>query len=119
MPSLPYTASELYEAALMYEMAMAIDDDEGSDDDMVEGLLYSATDPFFRQRLQDIGPERLSIARLRRAFAGGEGDQSATVEAQYGFRLEDLETVVQALQPPVEFRAAAAWRPSDCPAGAP
>ena len=44
MPSLPYTASELYEAALMYEMAMAIDDDEGSDDDMVEGLLYSATD---------------------------------------------------------------------------
>ena len=35
MPQFPFTASELYDASLLHEMAMAIDDDEGSDDDVV------------------------------------------------------------------------------------
>ena len=104
MPQFPFTASELYDASLLHEMAMAIDDDEGSDDDVVEALMYAAAEPFYRQRLQDIGPEHLSIARLWRTFTGGEGDQSASVEAAYGFRLEDLQTVVDALEPPAGFR---------------
>ena len=79
MPQFPFTASELYDASFLHEMAMAIDDDEGSDDDVVEALIYAAAEPFYRQRLQDIGPEHLSIARLWRTFTGGEGDQSASV----------------------------------------
>ena len=79
MPQFPFTASELYDASLLHEMAMAIDDDEGSDDDVVEALMYAAAEPFYRQRLQDIGPEHLSIARLWRTFTGGEGDQSGAL----------------------------------------
>ena len=70
---------------------------------MAEMLLLCAAEPLQRQLFQDIGPEKLSLARLRReAQANGRDadDASVTTYVKFGFRLDWLEDVVAAFQLP-------------------
>ena len=57
--------------------------------------------------MQEVGPEHLSLARLRRECAARgatEDNWSWNCYDAYGFHLQDLPLVVQALDPPTHFR---------------
>jgi hypothetical protein len=107
MPSSPFTAGEVAEARLIFELVMAIDSDDDSDDDsVVDALTLTAVEPLQRKILQDVGPEKLSLARLQReAIAQGRNldDLSITDYITFGFRLEWLPAVIAALDVPDEI----------------
>ena len=107
MPTRPFTVRELDDAELLAEVAMALDDDDSSDDDLFDSLVCAACEPLLKDFNQEIGPERLSVARLQREAAaqGLDGDTaSRNVYNDYRFRLEDLPRVIAALDPPARFR---------------
>ena len=57
--------------------------------------------------MQEIGPERLSLARLQREAAArgfDDLDMSSKTYTDYMFRLADLPTVIEAFDPPECFR---------------
>lgn len=67
MPTRPYTASERCDAEDLMEVAFMLEEGGSSSDESVGDMLLDvACEPFVRRRLQDIGPERLSIERLQR-----------------------------------------------------
>ena len=109
-----YTAGELYEAYELLQFVLANDDsssDDSSDDndDLNDMLLMLVCDPLQRRRLQDIGPEVYSLARLQREAAERgftADDASSKVQTDFGFRLEWLPEVVKALDPPDMFETA-------------
>ena len=109
-----YTAGELYEAYELSQFVLANDDsssDDSSDDndDLNDMLLMLVCDPLQRRRLQDIGPEVYSLARLQREAAERgftADDASSKVQTDFGFRLEWLPEVVKALDPPDMFETA-------------
>ena len=107
MPSSPFTAGEVAEARLIFELVMAIDSDDDSDDDsVVDTLTLTAVEPLQRKFLHDVGPEKLSLARLQReAIAHGRNldDLSITDYITFGFRLEWLPAVIAALDVPDEI----------------
>ena len=106
MPTRPFTVRELDDAELLAEVAMALDDDDSSDDDLFDSLVCAACEPLLKDFNQEVGPERLSVARLQREAAaqGLDGDTaSRNVYNDYRFRLEDLPRVIAALDPPARF----------------
>ena len=69
-----------------------------TDDEIEDALLLFAAEPLQRTLKQDIGPERLSIARLQREAAArgcDADDASVTTYITYGYRLEWLPAVGQ------------------------
>lgn len=96
---------------LIAQTAMAIEqmneDDDSDDEVLVESLLAIACEPLLRRDLQQVGVQRLSIARLQQEVlhAGITGDDvSASIYRRFSFRLADLPTVVQVLEPPPGIR---------------
>ena len=94
---------------MLGELAMAIasDDEDSSDEELVDALLLGACEPLVKDMRQQIGPERLSLARLQReaAAAGLDADTaSRNIYKNFRFRLEELPRVVAALDPPHGFR---------------
>ena len=66
MPTRPYTGMERAYAEALFEMGTAMSDSSSSDESLADYLIDEACEPFVRRRLQAIGPEHLSINRLRR-----------------------------------------------------
>ena len=91
---------------MIFQLAMALDDDDDSDDDsVVDVLTLAAVEPLQRKFMQDVGSEKLSIARLQREAAAhgrNHDDMSITVYTTFGFRLEWLPAVVAVLDVPDE-----------------
>jgi len=109
MPTRAFTARELGESELLAQLATGISDEDSGDDELVDDLTVACCDPLVKERKQEIGQERLSLLRLQReaAAAGLDAETaSANIYCNYGFRLEDLPAVVQALDPPPGFRTA-------------
>jgi len=107
MPTLAFTARELHDAEFLAAAAAALSDDEESDDEFIDELLFASCDPMVKELKQEIGVQHLSVQRLKLEAAGRglSGDlASRNVYCSYGFRLEDLPAVVEALQPPPAFR---------------
>ena len=109
MPTLATTVMELREAEMLFEVAGALDDSDASssDEENADMLRLAACEPLMRRRLQNIGPERLSLARLQREYAArgfDDLDVCTEVTTKYMFRLEDLPSVVAALDMPAGFR---------------
>ena len=93
MPTEPYTGSELEESRLLLNIVDALFDGDEDDQDVAEMLLLNAVEPLQRQLFQDIGPEKLSLARLlREALASWRDADAASVTTyiKFGFRLEWL-----------------------------
>ena len=91
----------------LLECGMELDSGSSSDESIADLLIDEACKPFARQRLQEIGPERLSLERLQREARerGFEPDDlSTSIWSKYMFRLADLPAVVEALDPPPGFR---------------
>lgn len=68
--------------------------------------MLAAAEPLQRRHLQDIGPERLSLRRLRREAAArgrDDDDSSVTTYIKFGYRLQWLPHVMAALDPPDKF----------------
>jgi len=107
MPTQPYTAGELADTRLLLEVAEAlVQDGDESDEEVADMLVLAAVEPLQRSHLQDIGPEKLSVRRLQReaaALGRDSDDVSVTTYIKYGFRLEWLPLVVQALEVPDEI----------------
>ena len=76
MPCYPFTAGELDESKTLIELCMHLDDGDDSDVELAEDLLLMAAEPLQRGSKQEIGPEKLSLERLRREAAerGTDGD---------------------------------------------
>jgi len=110
MPTRPYTASERCDAEDLMEVAFLLEEGGSSSDESVGDMLLDvACEPFVRRRLQDIGPERLSVERLQRESCerGFDDENIATSTwTKFMFRLEHLPAVVAALDPPAGFRTA-------------
>ena len=106
MPSSPCTAGEVGEVKIIFELVKALDADDDSDDEsVIDVLTLAVVEPLQRKFMQDVGPEKLSLARLQReALAHGRNldDLSITVYSQFGFRLEWLPAVIAALDVPEE-----------------
>jgi hypothetical protein len=105
MPTNPFTGPELNDSRLLLELMMNLDKSGGNDDEIMNALLLFAAEPLQRTQKQDIGPERLSIARPQResaALGRDSDDASVTIYIRYGFRLNWLPDVA-ALDPPDEF----------------
>ena len=106
MPSSPCTAGQVGEARMIFQLAMALDADDDSDDDsVVDALTLAAVEPLQRKFMQDVGSEKLSIARLQREAAAhgrNHDDMSITVYTTFGFRLEWLPAVVAVMDVPDE-----------------
>jgi len=67
MPTDVVTKAEIDDAFALLEAAMALESDsdcDSSDESLADMLIDEACLPFARQRIQQIGPERLSVARL-------------------------------------------------------
>ncbi|KAL1526020.1 hypothetical protein AB1Y20_020841 [Prymnesium parvum] len=97
MPTRPFTARELHDCELFAELAANLSDSSSGDEELIDDLIMACCAPLAKVRKQDIGPERLSIARLQREAARGgfnEDVQSSNVYSNYRFRLEDLPRVV-------------------------
>ena len=79
MPTLATTVMELREAEMLFEVAGALDDSDASssDEENADMLRLAACEPLMRRRLQNIGPERLSLARLQREYAARGFDDRA------------------------------------------
>lgn len=107
MPTLPYSTLELEESEFLMELASYISEDDMDDEELVDWLLDDSVAPFMRIRHQEIGPERLSMARLQRENAAAgldEFDVSSNIYTEFGFTLAELPDVIQALAPPPGFR---------------
>ena len=108
MPTRPYTVRERKDAEMLIEMAMALDPDDASDEELFDELFAAGAEPFVRMRKQEIGPERLSVERLKREMAErgimeDDCDYSSNVYTKFGFRLDDLPSVIRAFDMPVTF----------------
>ena len=67
-----YTGGELEESVLALEIAAALEDEGGIDDDheeLIDIIIMFAAEPLQRRLAQLVGPERLSLERLRREAA--------------------------------------------------
>ena len=107
MPTEILTKAELDDSMALLECGMELDSGSSSDESIADLLIDEACKPFARQRLQEIGPERLSLERLQREARerGFEPDDlSTSIWSKYMFRLADLPAVVEALDPPPGFR---------------
>jgi len=103
---MPYTAAELDDSRLLLELLAHLDQGGLDDDELRDALLIFAAEPLTRSLKQQIGPERLSVERLRREAAAcgcDADDASITVYIKYGFRLEWLPHVVEALEVPEQI----------------
>lgn len=108
MPKRPYTAAELDDSAALMELIGALDDGDESDEEVSDVLTLLCIEPLQRRHIQEIGPEKLSLRRLRREAAARIGpelgdDVSYTVSSKYGYELDWLPHVVSALDPPDEI----------------
>ena len=107
MPTRPWTALELRDSAFLLDVAAGLSEDSSSDESLADCMLDDACEPFVRRRLQEIGPETLSIARLQREAnerGFNEDDVSSLTYTNYMFGLSYLPVVVNALDPPAFFR---------------
>ena len=106
MPTRAYTTAELEDTSALFAVIDALQDGYESVQEVADALTLLAVEPLQRRRLiQEIGPEKLSLLRLRRE--AGErieniGDVSLTVYSKY-FHLSWLPHVVDALQVPDNF----------------
>ena len=75
MPTRPYTAMELDIAEELVQVAAQLDSDT-SDEELADDLLLAAADPLIKRLKQEVGPEHLSLARIRRECEerGTDGD---------------------------------------------
>ena len=99
MPTEPFTAADIEDSRMLLELLFNLEQSGGDDDEILEALLLYAAEPLRRTLKQDIGPERLSIARLQREAAArgcDVDDASVTTYIRFGFRLDWLPAVVQA-----------------------
>ena len=103
MPTRARTVLETEEANGFFEVALLFDsdDNDSSDDEFVDLLLFAGMEPQLKRRRQVIGKERLSIARLRReaqetcnGVAIDGDDEPSSVYTNFRFRLNDLARVV-------------------------
>ena len=72
MPTQPYTSAEMADSRLLLELLMNLDEsqlNDVDDEELNDALLLLAAEPLQRTLKQDIGPERLSLARLQREAA--------------------------------------------------
>ena len=69
MPTQPFTAVELDDSHLALEIMMTLEKSGDDHDEIMDALLLFAAEPLQRTLKQDIGPKRLSIARLQREAA--------------------------------------------------
>ena len=115
MPTRARTVLETEEANRFFEAALLFDsdDNDSSDDEFVDLLLFAGMEPQLKRRRQVIGKERLSIARLRHeaqetrnGVAIDGDDEPSSVYTKFRFRLNDLARVVAALEVPHEFSTA-------------
>jgi hypothetical protein len=107
MPTLAHNAAERRDAEMMLELhrlgAFDKDDDDSSsgDSDFGDALLIESLEPLARPMRTGIGPARLSLERVEAEAStlGDDGfDRSAYL--RFGFRAQDLRTVVEALDMP-------------------
>ena len=106
MPTRAYSAAELDEAAMLLDVAGALDSEDEDEAEVKELLILGACEPAVKRLRQDIGPEKLSIARLRREAAdrGITGDDvSRNIYCKYGFYLDELQVVCRVLSPGDNF----------------
>lgn len=118
MPTRPFTAQELEDAELAMLLAQLrrnwrrrhlgrLEFAHRASERVERVLLALAAETLSRSMRSRIGPERLSLARLQREAAevgAGDGVQSRDIYARFGFRLEDLPRVIEALRAPAGFR---------------
>jgi len=107
MPSAPFFAGELDDSKLMMKIAAELDSGDESEQELADMFMYEAAEPLLRRNRQDMGPEKLSLERLRRENAErgfDEHDLSSNVYKDYGFRLSWLPDVIAALQVPQTFK---------------
>ena len=69
MPTRAYTGAEVDDSQQLMDLLMVLEHCGDVDDELKEALLLHAAEPLQRTLQQDIGPERLSIARLQREAA--------------------------------------------------
>ena len=69
MPTEAFTGAELDDSRHLLELLMTLAKNDDCDDALEDALLLAAAEPLQRTLQQDIGPERLSIARLQREAA--------------------------------------------------
>ena len=110
MPTRSMTAMELRDAKVLFDFAAALGDDsdaDSNDEDLADILLYQGAEMLGRRLIQDIGRERLSMGRLQREAAAARCDESDlhwNTYSRFGFRLDHLPMVIEALQVPDGFR---------------
>ena len=105
MPTRAYTTPELEDSSALFAVIDALQDGDESDEEVADALTLLAVEPLQQRLIQEIGPEKLSLLRLRREAGkriGNIGDVSLTVYSKY-FHLSWLPHVVDALQVPDNF----------------
>ena len=107
MPSQPYTAAEIDESKALLELINALlDGGDESDEELADDLMPFVCEPLQRCFKQEIGPERWSLERLRREArerGTNSDDRSMNVYLRFGYHLDWLPAVIEALQPPDNF----------------
>ena len=98
MPSRPFTAADLDDIKLFVTIGHELQLNGDSDSEHMASLLHiAAAEPLVRISRQEVGPERLSMCRLKleAAARGFTGDTiSSNIYDRFCFHLEDLEVVV-------------------------
>jgi hypothetical protein len=107
MPSRAFTAADVDDSMDYVAMAVVLEGSDESDDDEQLVAAIAAAEPWSRRLVQSIGPEVLSIDRLEReALERGsfDGDVSWNVYSRFGYHLQQLREVIDALAPPAGIR---------------
>jgi nuclease HARBI1 len=109
MPTRPWTRAEIEDSKLLADAASMLRSCDDEDATMVAFLaLGAAAEPFAKRQKQQVGMERLSLARLQREAAqqGMMGDDtSKNIYQRFGFRLEDLPSIINAFNFPMKNKS--------------
>ena len=106
MPTRATTASMDCDTEAILHFLSVVDPDDSDDEDALEMMYMLACTPYVRQLVQEIGPEVYSMERLQRETATycGPDDMPWNIYQKFGYHLDDLPTVIEALNPPIAFR---------------
>ena len=90
MPTNPFTGAEFADSQMLMQCVAHLAHSGETDSELMDAMLLSAAEPLQRTQKQEIGPERLSLARLQREAAQrgcNADDLSVSVYVKFGFRL--------------------------------
>ena len=103
MPTQPLSGMVEEQAGDIALLALRVDPDDSDEEELLEQLFLGSCDELGQRLVQEVGPEKLSLARLQRRVAErvAEGDISWNLYAEYGFKsVGDLSAIVDAINPP-------------------